>query len=178
MMAELGDDLSNSGNCLGECGRMMANERSLLAAFVQQEIVAGCDQGRWQREIIVGSVMQREITASRDQIVAGRDQGRWLREIVTSSVCATRDRCWLRPRKMAVRDRCWQCCQEIAVAMTKEDGSERSLMAAMRAVVEGIKGDLVAERLVDRRLKAVILGLNRLMFRVWFGLWFGGVLGL
>ncbi|RRT45496.1 hypothetical protein B296_00022135 [Ensete ventricosum] len=91
MMAELGDDLSNSGNCLGSYGRMMANERSLLAAFVQQEIAAGCDQGRWQPEIIAGSVMQPEIAASRDQIAAGRDQGRWLREIVTSSIAAGHD---------------------------------------------------------------------------------------
>ncbi|RWV83112.1 hypothetical protein GW17_00055325 [Ensete ventricosum] len=70
-------------------------EKSLLAAFVQQETAASCDQGRWQREITTGSIMQRE----------------------------------------------------------------------MHTAVEGIKEDLELERLVDRRLKAVILGLNRLLFR-------------
>ncbi|RWV82456.1 hypothetical protein GW17_00056045 [Ensete ventricosum] len=53
-------------------------ERSLLAAFVQQEIAASCDQGRWQREIAAGSVVQREIAVGHDQIAAGRNQGRWL----------------------------------------------------------------------------------------------------
>ncbi|RWW74393.1 hypothetical protein BHE74_00017672 [Ensete ventricosum] len=36
----------------------------------QREITAGCDQGGWQREIAAGSVVQREIAA-------GCDQGRW-----------------------------------------------------------------------------------------------------
>ncbi|RWV77899.1 hypothetical protein GW17_00061216 [Ensete ventricosum] len=31
-------------------------ERSLLASFVQQEIAAGCEQGRWHREITTGSI--------------------------------------------------------------------------------------------------------------------------
>ncbi|RRT65962.1 hypothetical protein B296_00009284 [Ensete ventricosum] len=53
-------------------------ERSLLAAFVQQEIAASCDQGRWQRVIAAGSVVQREIAVGHDQIAAGRNQGRWL----------------------------------------------------------------------------------------------------
>ncbi|RWW03716.1 hypothetical protein GW17_00033101 [Ensete ventricosum] len=57
----------------------VGSERSLLVAFVPQEIAAGCDQGGWQREITAGSVVQR-------RIAAGRDQGRWQR-------CAARDAC-------------------------------------------------------------------------------------
>ncbi|RRT75448.1 hypothetical protein B296_00022026 [Ensete ventricosum] len=59
------------------------SRRSLLAAFVQQEIAVGYNQGRWQGEIAVGH----------DQIGAGRNQGRWLREIAAGSISTARDRC-------------------------------------------------------------------------------------
>ncbi|RRT59132.1 hypothetical protein B296_00017109 [Ensete ventricosum] len=84
-------------------GIIVGRSRSLLAVFVQQEIVAGCNQGRWQQEIIAGSIVQLEIIVGRDQIIAGRDQDRWLREIAVGSVVQ----------------------QEIAAGVTKEDGSER-----------------------------------------------------
>ncbi|RRT81966.1 hypothetical protein B296_00012611 [Ensete ventricosum] len=38
------------------------------------------------------------------QFVASRDQGSWQRKITAGSICAVRDRCWLRSRRMAARD--------------------------------------------------------------------------
>ncbi|RWW29969.1 hypothetical protein GW17_00005487 [Ensete ventricosum] len=66
---------------------------------------------------------------------------------------------------------------KVRLRQRKEEAEEGMVVAEegmIRATVEGIMGDLVAKRLVERRLKAMVLGLNRLLFRVRFG----GVLGL
>ncbi|RWV77279.1 hypothetical protein GW17_00061911, partial [Ensete ventricosum] len=55
-------------------------------SFLPQRITAGCNQGGWQRVIAVGSVVQRGITAGRDQVAAGCDQGRGQREIAAATM--------------------------------------------------------------------------------------------
>ncbi|RWW47236.1 hypothetical protein BHE74_00046784 [Ensete ventricosum] len=45
-------------------GQWYCSEKSLLVAFLPQRITAGCDQGGWQREITVGSVVQRGMRAA------------------------------------------------------------------------------------------------------------------
>ncbi|RWW66986.1 hypothetical protein BHE74_00025612 [Ensete ventricosum] len=65
-------NLRNEGSLLA-VNKEDGSERLLLAALVQQEIAAGCDQ-----------------------FDASRDQGRSQRKIAAGSVCAARERCWLR----------------------------------------------------------------------------------
>ncbi|RWW79428.1 hypothetical protein BHE74_00012288 [Ensete ventricosum] len=45
------------GTIVVEEGTSDGSGRALLAGFVQQEIAAGYDQGRWRREIAAGSVV-------------------------------------------------------------------------------------------------------------------------
>ncbi|RWV86221.1 hypothetical protein BHE74_00048248 [Ensete ventricosum] len=48
------------------------------------------------------------------------------------------------------------CSEGLLLAVSKADGSWQHCVVAMCAAVEGIKGDLVPERLVGRRLKAAV----------------------
>ncbi|RZR99637.1 hypothetical protein BHM03_00029213 [Ensete ventricosum] len=89
--------------------------------------------------------------------------------------CVVRDHYWVRPncywpqeiaaghKRSLLAALCSErsllatlCSEGLLLAVSKADGSWQHCVVAMCAAVEGIKGDLVPERLVGRRLKAAV----------------------
>ncbi|RRT63104.1 hypothetical protein B296_00017779 [Ensete ventricosum] len=68
LQAKIGHKANQNRTAKPTAGPLLAvqdcSEKSLLVVFLPQRITAGCNQGGWQREITVGSVVQRGMRAA------------------------------------------------------------------------------------------------------------------